>query len=89
MELTHILLIVAFIIATGHCILWHELNKRLEGVHPLIYHGRVIWPLRKRNLLTCIQDRLGYYYYWTLRRPNLSEWPYAIFIIALLLDIFM
>ena len=89
MELTRILLIGAFIIATVHSILWHELNKRLEGVHPLMHHGRVIWPLRKRNLLTWIQDKLGYYYYWTLRRPVLSEWPYAIFLITLLLDIFM
>ena len=89
MELTRILLIVTFIIVAVHSILWHELNKRLEDVHPLMYNGRVIWTLRKRNLLTLIQDKLGYYYYWTLRRPCLSEWPYAIFIITLLLDIFM
>lgn len=86
MELTRILLIISSVVCVAHAILWLKLNKKLSNIHPLAYHGHVIWPLRKK---TPIKDMLGYYYYWTLRHPCLSGWPYALVVVTLLLYIFV
>lgn len=89
MQLTEILMCISSVICIIHMLLWRKLNEKLECVHPVMFHGNVIWPFRKQTFRTRMQDKLGYYYYWTLRHPKLSEWPYALFIITLLLDIFM
>ena len=86
MELTRIFLIISSVVFVTHSLLWWELNNKLNNIHPLAYHGHVIWLLRKK---TPVRDMLGYYYYWTLRHPYLSEWPCVLVVVTLLLDIFV